>query len=130
MSLLQKNTRKQGDAGLGQAIAYFTSLGYSVSLPLTESQRYDLIVDDGESLNRVEVKTTRNKKSDAASFVVQLATNGGNQTWNGTIRKISKLDSDYVFVVTSDGSRYLIPTELLDGKQNVTLTSKWDEFKI
>ena len=39
------NSKKQGDWGLGRAIAYFTLKEYTVSVPLTESQDYDLIVD-------------------------------------------------------------------------------------
>jgi hypothetical protein len=30
MSLIQSNSKKQGDVGLGDAIAYFTRLGYTV----------------------------------------------------------------------------------------------------
>ena len=40
-----KNSKKQGDAGLGQAIAYFTSIGVEVALPLTDSTDWDLIVE-------------------------------------------------------------------------------------
>ena len=56
------NTKKQGDIGLGQAIGYFTSLGFTVSVPLTDSQEYDLIVDNGFSLNRVQVKRCTYKR--------------------------------------------------------------------
>ena len=52
-----KNSKKQGDAGLGQAIAYFTSQGYDVSLPLTDSADWDLIVEMESGLKRVQVKT-------------------------------------------------------------------------
>lgn len=34
---------------------------YAVSLPFTDSERYDAILDDGESLFRVQVKTGRLK---------------------------------------------------------------------
>lgn len=45
--LRQHNPKKQGDAGLGVAIGWFTTHGYTMSVPLTDSQDYDLIVDDG-----------------------------------------------------------------------------------
>jgi len=136
MSLLQKNTRRQGDVGLGQAIAYFTSLGYSVSLPLTESQRYDLIVDDGEELARIEVKSSRytvpaNSRypdTSARIYQVQLATCGGNMTNKGKIRKIDALHSDYVFIFTESGDRYLIPTSELSGRANLKLSGKWSKY--
>jgi HJR/Mrr/RecB family endonuclease len=59
----QANTKKQGDVGLGQAIAWFTRNSYTVSLPLTDSQDYDLIVDKDNVLYRVQVKTTSNKNN-------------------------------------------------------------------
>jgi PD-(D/E)XK endonuclease len=33
--------------------------GYLVSMPLGENQRYDLVVDDGDKVSRVQVKTGR-----------------------------------------------------------------------
>ena len=41
-----KNTKEQGNIGLGVAIQYFTQNLYTVSLPLNDSQDYDLIVED------------------------------------------------------------------------------------
>lgn len=53
-----KNTKKQGDYGLGSAISYFTSQGYNISIPLTDSQDYDLVVEDTAGfLKKVQVKT-------------------------------------------------------------------------
>lgn len=40
------NTNKEkGNAALGLAIAYFSSNGYTVSIPLNDTQDYDLIVE-------------------------------------------------------------------------------------
>ncbi len=128
MNLMQKNTRKQGDVGIGRAIAYFTGLGHSVSIPLTESQRYDLIVDDGEQLSRIEVKTTRYKRDGA--YNVLLSTQGGNQSWKGTIKKFSKEHADYVFVVVDDDTQYLLPSELVDGKGAIRLGSKYAQYMV
>jgi hypothetical protein len=44
------NTKDIGNIGLGEAIAYFTGAMMTVSVPLNDSQPYDLIVDDGKSL--------------------------------------------------------------------------------
>ena len=52
-----RNTKKQGDVGLGAAIAFFSNLGYTVATPLTDSQNYDLVVDMDEGLKKVQVKT-------------------------------------------------------------------------
>ena len=48
-----KNTNDQGNVGLGKCISYLTSKAYTVSLPLNDSQSYDLIYDDGIKLYKV-----------------------------------------------------------------------------
>ena len=49
-------TQRKGDLATAQAIVTFTRRGYDVSIPLTESAAYDLVVDDGEGLHRVQCK--------------------------------------------------------------------------
>lgn len=38
------------------AIAYYSKLGWTISIPVTDSQDYDLIVDTGTKLLKVQVK--------------------------------------------------------------------------
>lgn len=52
------NSKKQGDMGMCYAIAYYSKLGWTISIPVTDSQDYDLIVDTGTKLLKVQVKTT------------------------------------------------------------------------
>lgn len=40
------------------AIAYFSTNGYTVSIPLNDTQDYDLIVEKNGILQRVQVKAT------------------------------------------------------------------------
>ena len=39
------SSKQKGNIGLSRAILFFTINGYNISLPLTESTKYDLIVD-------------------------------------------------------------------------------------
>jgi hypothetical protein len=59
-----RETQRKGDIGVAQAIATFTRKGYDVSLPLTESVAYDLVVDTGTELKRVQVRFTSSKEVD------------------------------------------------------------------
>jgi PD-(D/E)XK endonuclease len=59
-----RNTQRKGDTAVAQAVATFTRIGYDVSLPLTESAPYDLIVDLGTSLKRIQIKFTTDGKVD------------------------------------------------------------------
>ncbi|HTD36916.1 MAG TPA: group I intron-associated PD-(D/E)XK endonuclease [Candidatus Limnocylindrales bacterium] len=55
----KRNTKRVGDISEAHVIAAFAKLGYHVLLPFGENHRYDLVVDDGERLFRVQVKTGR-----------------------------------------------------------------------
>lgn len=124
-----KNTKKQGDAGLGAAISYFTLYGYTVSIPLTDSQDYDLIVDIGNSLYRVQVKTTTYKIRDVYS--VSLTIKGGNRTSIGS--KIKKLDDtkvDAIFILTGSQDKYFIPLKDIEARSNINLGSGYDKFRL
>ena len=88
------NTREQGAIGVGKAIAYYTAKGYAVFVPVSDVSRYDLVIDTGKQLLRVEVKTTRQ-----ANGQVNLRTLGGNQSWNKEVKRVSSADCDLVFLV-------------------------------
>jgi len=124
--------RKRGDIGLGQAIAWFTAKGYVVSVPLRDSQDYDLVVDNG-SLQRVEVKTTAFKRKPTKRrpnrrYELNLRVSGGNRSGQGKSRTLSD-KVDLVFALTPN-ARYLIPASVLRGKPCVGLTSTFDKFKL
>ncbi len=51
-----RDTQRKGDIGVTQAIATFTRLGFDVALPVTESAAYDILVDDGLGVHRVQVR--------------------------------------------------------------------------
>ena len=126
-----KNSKKQGDYGLGKAISWFTSRGHTVLIPLTDSQPYDLVVDiEGEGLRRVDVKTTSIKhNTQKDKYIVGLKVSGGNRSGTGKSRKFSKTDTDYLFVVTDSGDKYLIPAEEL-GTSVAVLGPKFHKFKL
>ena len=90
------NSKQQGDIGVAMAIAYYTKNEYAVSVPMGDNTLYDLIVDKTRLL-RVQVKTTSYKRGN--NYVVQLATSGGNQSWNGNAKKLSAENSDRKSVV-------------------------------
>jgi hypothetical protein len=122
-----KNTRKQGDAGLGAAIAFFTSKGLGVAIPLTDSQEYDLIVDDGQ-LKRVQVKTTTYTVK-SGNHMVSLTTKGGNRTGIGKIKKFDPAQVDALFILTPE-TQYCIPTAAIGGQSTITLSSKYDQYQV
>lgn len=124
-----KNSKKQGDWGMGAAIAYFTSLGKMVAVPLTDSQDYDLVVETkAGKLRKVQVKTTT-CKPEYGIFQVTLKVCGGNKS-TSSVKKFDKSFADYLFIVTSDDDCYLIPTKKLSNTSSLNLGKKFARYKL
>lgn len=94
-----------------QRKGYLSSLGADVSVPLTESAPYDLIIDFNEKLHRVQVKYTsgnevdlRNIHSNAKGYVVK--------------KTLSKT-YDWLYVLHKNGNEFLLPNCLIN-RRSVT----------
>lgn len=124
------NPRLQGDLGEMSAIEWLMHHGYLVFLPLTHSPDVDIVARrDGELLT-VEVKTGT-KRSYAGRWEVMICTSGGNQSWNGVVKRFSSKRCDRLFVLTGDGRRWFIPTERIDGERGISLGGpKYAEFEV
>jgi len=123
------NKKKQGDVGMGIAIGWFAANGYTVSIPLTDSQDYDLIVDDCINIKRVQVKTTRYKQP-SGNYEVALRTSGGNRSGIGKVKLFDSSKNDLLFVVTEDERLYLIPTDQIDSTSTICLGSRYNNFEV
>ncbi|MBI3952390.1 MAG: hypothetical protein HY336_00345 [Candidatus Doudnabacteria bacterium] len=95
-----RTTQRKGDIAVSRAIARFTSMGYDVSLPFTESASYDLIVDTGQEIVRVQVRycgvhevALRRIHSNSKGYVVKKTKNGAY---------------DWLYIYKSTGEEYLI----------------------
>lgn len=125
-----KNSKKQGDIGVGEAIAFFLKRGQTVLFPLSDSEPYDLAFDDGKRINKVQVKTTKQVNANkCGGFKVELRTSGGNQS-RYTNKKFDPTKVDYLFVLTNCGDRYLIPSSDINAKCYIVLGPDKDKFKI
>ncbi len=126
-TIWRANPREQGLLGLTDAIHWFGVNGYSISLPLIDAQPYDLIVDDGERLQRVQVKTTT-YRSPYGIYVVSLATRGGNQSFH-TSKPFDPGSAELLYVLTDGDERYIIPTDRIRGRGTVNLGTRMAPFR-
>jgi hypothetical protein len=55
----KRNTKRIGDISEARVLAKLVDAGYEVLIPFGENHRYDLVIDDGERLSRIQVKTGR-----------------------------------------------------------------------
>lgn len=100
-----RETQKKGDIAKTQAIYTFTKLGYDVATLITESARYDLIIDVEGKLYRVQVKycdapdvDLRNIHSNAKGYV---------------IKKIKTNDFDWLYIYSPKKGEFLIKESLV-----------------
>ena len=107
------------------AIAYFGSNGYTVSIPLNDTQDYDLVVDLNGELQKVQVKAT-NSKTTKNAYSVPL------RTISGTTRKpyktVRDTDIDLLFCLCGDGSTFLIPKEDIRNTTCLNLSVQKSKF--
>jgi Holliday junction resolvase-like predicted endonuclease len=122
-----KTNTQQGNVGEAKAIYELTVRGYGISRTLFDSDKYDLIADDGNTLLKVQVKSTRYKNK-SGYYEAALKTTGGN-TKSNTIRARATSDYDYLFVAADNGQCWFIPALLL-GKMAVVLGPKWSEYEL
>ena len=126
-----KNTKQQGNIRLGSAIQYFTQNLYLVSLPLNDSQDYDLVVEDRDgTLKKVQVKTST-QLNEYGTYSVNLRVLGGNSKSNYVHKKGTEIIYDWLFILCDNGDRYLIPKDIIkDLKSTITVGKLYQEYKI
>ena len=106
-----RTTQRKGDTATARALATFTTLGYDVSVPFTESASYDPVVDDGTALRRVQCRYSSTK-------AVNLRRIHSNS--KGYVVKRYAPDSyDWLYVLRPEGQEYLIK-QCLSGRHSIT----------
>ena len=119
--------------GEASAVEYLKRTGAVVFSPLGHSPDFDLVAQMDSRLLRIQVKTStyREVKGERSRWVVQLATNGGNQSWTGQSKHLDANRIDLLFALVGDGRRWLIPSQLLESQRTITLGgTKYSEFEI
>ncbi|MFR6022554.1 MAG: group I intron-associated PD-(D/E)XK endonuclease [Clostridia bacterium] len=125
--MIFKSNKEKGNAGLGIAIAYYSANGYTVSIPLNDTQDYDLIVDKNNVLKKVQVKAT-SCKTKYNKYQVALKSCGG--TKGETYKTIIDTKIDEVFVVTDTMEMFIIPIEEIKNKTTLNLCEKYEKNRV
>lgn len=110
------NTKEQGAIAVAQAISFYTKLGYAVFTPISDTSRFDLIVEKEGILFRIEVKSCSRENGQ-----FELATKGGNQSWSGEVKRITSSNCDKVFLynLVTDNSKEMDARDL-EGRRSIT----------
>ncbi len=119
--------KEKGNSGLGMAIAYFSTNNYTVSIPLNDTQDYDLVIEKNNVLKTVQVKATGCKRKNGV-YQVALKSCGG--TKGKTYKTIIDTNIDYVFILTENKEIYLIPKEEINNRTTLNLCDKYKKYRI
>ena len=110
-----RTTQKKGDLALTKAIHSFTSKGYDVALPITESAAYDLIVDIEDQILRIQVKFTSEKDVDLRNI--------HSNSKGYVVKKNKRISYDWLYVLHENGKEYLFK-ECFIGRRSVRLNEQ------
>jgi hypothetical protein len=89
-------------------------MGFDVSIPLTESAAYDLIVDNGQKLARVQCKFANDRRRQVDLRRIHSNSSGY------VVKRTLQGSYDWLYVLDGNGSEYLIK-ECLAERRSVTL---------
>ena len=118
----------QGNMGLSKAIDYFTSHQIPIAIPMNDTQKYDLIADFDGKLQRISVKTSR-QLTENGTYNVNLRNTGGS-SGNFKTRPFDKNTCDYIFILTGADKIYLIPTNIIEATNSITVGKKYNEYEV
>ena len=102
--MLFETNRDKGRAGMAMAIAYFGANGYTVNIPLNDTQWYDLVIEkDGE------FKTVQCKATGSADNTISMKSAGG--TKGSVYDSVLNHAVDYLFCLDGSMNMYVIPVQ-------------------
>ena len=117
--------KRHGEVAEARFLAKASSMGFGVAKPWGD-ERYDLILDSGHCLWRVQVKSTRRLAS--RGYSVMIATS--------TVAQYDETEIDFlVAYITVEDVCYVIPVKMLKGRKSLRFwphgrgKSKWEKFR-
>lgn len=124
--MIFETNKDKGRTSLGIAIAYFSSNGYTVSIPLNDTQDYDLVIESEGVLQTVQIKST-GCKTKYDKFQVALKSCGG--TKGKTYKTLIDTKVNLLCVITEDLDIYVIPVSEIKNKTTLNLCNKYLQYK-
>lgn len=118
------STKYLGNLTELQCITRFYELGYPVSIPYGDSEKYDMIIDINGQLYRLQCKHANphlNEENIVDYLTIRTTWQSGYTKGSSFKRnKYSKEDCDY-FVTHYEGKNYLIPVEQCSNEKTLRI---------
>ncbi|WP_339105072.1 group I intron-associated PD-(D/E)XK endonuclease [Haloterrigena salinisoli] len=123
-----RNSKEVGDETESRALSTLIEHGYSVSIPFGDNDKYDLVVDDGEELYRLQCKTAWSNKDQTIRFNTHSQTTKDGtyheQTYQGDI------DAFLVYYPESDQFYWIDAADATEQKMELRFTAEIDHPSI
>ena len=115
-----ESNKDKGRAGMALGIAYFGANGYTVNIPLNDTQWYDFVVEKDGVFQTVQCKATG-----TANNVIELKSCGG--TKGTAYDSVLVHNLDFLFCIDKDQNMFVIPVQDLKDygmKKQITLRTE------
>ena len=124
------DNKDKGNLAVASAIRHFVAEGYTVSIPLTDTAKYDLVVERDGAFKAVQCKYV-GYEGNPRIYSVPLYVSGGNRSAGNRRLKYQLGDFDTLFVLCANGQAYAIPFQEVAGRTTVNLgrRSKWSGWE-
>ena len=114
MSILLSEQIQKGISTELRSLLYFTEKGYLCSIPYGNVGRYDLLVDTGKKIVRIQCKSAH--KNDNGSYTVNTSNTAIKA--NGNVRKFYTKDEIDFIITFIENQAVFIPVEMIEKSQS------------
>ncbi len=124
------DNKQKGNLAVASAIKHYVSTGYTVSIPLSNTAKYDLVVERGGEFQAIQCKYA-GYEGNQGIFSAPLYVSGGNRSAGNRRLKYQQTDFDVLFVLCANGRAYAIPFQEVVNQTtiNVGRESKWSKWE-
>lgn len=113
-----ETNKDKGRAGMSMGVAYFGANGYTVNIPLNDTQWYDFVIEKDGIFQTVQCKATGSSNN-----AIELKSNGG--TKGTTYDSVLNHPVDFLFCLDKELNMFVIPVQdLKDFGVNKQITLK------
>ena len=123
-----RNSKAIGDEPESRVLSELLTHGYSVSIPFGDNDRYDLVVDDGDELYRIQCKTGWPNKDETLRFNTHSQT-----TKNGTYHERTyhgDIDAFMVYYPETETFYWIDTADATEQKMELRFESEIDHPSI
>lgn len=112
--MLFETNKDKGRAGMAMGIAWFGSNGYTINIPLSDTQWYDFVAEKDGRFYTVQCKATGSEDN-----TINLRSTGG--TDGSVYDNIKDHPIDYLFCLDAEQSMYVIPVNEITSTHSIKL---------